>query len=446
MTSTTQQHRTASTPLALAVAAAFTASPALALDFHGYGRAGLSSNIDSGGEQTCFGSGADGHFTGRLADECDTYLEIGLGQELFSRNEQTFRFDSMVSYQALNQGNDYQAFDGTDDVTGVDFANESVNTNSDSPYAGGELALRQAYVSGKNVVEALPGATLWAGKRFYQRKDVHQLDLYYLNNSGYGAGIENIKAGPGTLSLAWVNFDKDQNGDSDAIVQNNKFDIRYALPVGGSTLEFVGIYGMADLTDAQEDAGMDDEDGTHLMVELSTGMMGGFNKLVLQYATDSLGESAFGNHGSSASLNEPWWDGTLKESYRILDHGVIELGNGFDLGYSALYQQGKTYGTGLAEEEPERTSFVLRPVYNWSTVSSTAVEIGYDNVQQPWMSKDMDLQKIAVAQQWSAGPGYWARPVIRFYAASYFGDQAENARGDGIEGDIRVGAQLEAWW
>lgn len=415
-------------PLAAAIAAAALATPALAVDFHGYARAGLSSNLNSGGEQTCFGSGANGHYVGRLADECDTYAELAFGDQLFSQDGKTFRFDSMVSYAANLQGNDYQAYVGSD---------------PGNPYGGGEVALRQLYVSANNVIGFLPGATLWGGKRYYQRHDIHQLDIFYLNNSGYGGGIENISAGPGKLSLAVINFDKQEN---DQAVQNNKFDVRYALPLGGSTLTLVGIYGMADLTDQQEAAGIDDEDGTFFTAELATGFMGGFNKFVVQYATDSLGESAFNNQGGNASLNAPYYNGNLKESWQIINHGVIKLGGGFDLGYSALYAEGETYGA-INQEKPERLSLVVRPVYNWNTITSTALELGYLDEHQPYNDEAATLQKVAVSQQWSAGPGYWARPVIRTYAAAFFGDQAENARGgEGVDGDIQVGLQVEAWW
>jgi len=83
-------------PLAAAVTAAIMATPAIAVEFHGYARSGLSTNTSSGGEQTCFGSGANGHFVGRLADECDTYAELAFGDQLFSQDGKTFRFDSMV--------------------------------------------------------------------------------------------------------------------------------------------------------------------------------------------------------------------------------------------------------------------------------------------------------------------------------------------------------------
>ena len=57
-------------------------------------------------------------------------------------------------------------------------------------------------MQGKNLIEWLPGSTIWAGKRFYQRHDVHMIDFYYWDISGPGAGIENIDLGFGKLSLA----------------------------------------------------------------------------------------------------------------------------------------------------------------------------------------------------------------------------------------------------
>ncbi|MDG5500583.1 maltoporin LamB [Marinobacter sp. BGYM27] len=413
-------------PLTAAIATIAFTTPAAALDFNGYARAGASTNLNSGGEQTCFGSGAGGHYVGRLADECDTYAEIGLGDELYNENGKSFRFDSMVSYGANNQGNDFQSYSYNNDGGGYD---------------GGDTSLRQLYISGKNVVDLFPGATLWAGKRYYQRHDVHQLDLYYLNNSGYGGGVENISAGPGQLSLAFTNHD---NKDGTELVQNNKFDVRYAFPVGSSTLTLVGIYGMADLTDQQEDAGLDDEDGYFLTTELASGFMGGFNKFVLQYGADSMGFDAFENGGGGRIANNNT-SGYLQSSWRILDHGVIKLGGSWDLGYSALYQRGEAHDSSL--DDAERLSVVARPIYNWSAVSSTALEVGYDNVKSTGPSDKEDLQKVAIAQQWSAGEGYWARPVIRVYAAAFFGDQAEAARsGDGVDGDVQLGVQMEAWW
>lgn len=429
-------------PLAAAVTAALLSSPTFAVDFHGYARAGSSTNLGSGGEQTCLGNGASGHYVGRLADECDTYAEIGLGDELYNQDGQTFRFDSMVAYSAGNQGNDYQALDGSGNINSVDFAGTDVSKNSSNPYGGGDISLRQLYVSGTNVIESLPGATLWVGKRYYQRHDVHHLDFYYLNDSGYGAGVENIKAGAGQLSVAYLNHDI---GTDEGFVQNNKLDVRYAFPVASSTLTLVGIYGMADLTDQQEAAGIPDENGYFLTAELATGVMGGFNKFVLQYGADSMGFGAF-EAGGGGRVDNTNVAGYLDSSWRILDHGVVKLGGNWEMGYSALYQQGKPQDS--AQDDAKRFSVVVRPVYNWTNIMSTAIEAGYDDVTYNGVNaQSQNLQKIAVAQQWSAGSGYWARPSIRVYAASFFGDRAEAARsGDGIDGDLQIGAQFEAWW
>ncbi|MEO9524859.1 maltoporin LamB [Marinobacter alexandrii] len=428
-------------PLAAAVTAAVMATPAIAVDFHGYARAGASTNLNSGGEQTCFGNGAVGHYVGRLADECDTYAEIGLGDELFSQDGATFRFDSMIAYSTNQQGNDYQALDGANNISGIDFATEEVTRNSSNPYGGGDLALRQLYVSANNVIESLPGATLWAGKRFYQRKDIHQLDLFYVSNSGYGAGVENIKAGAGRLSVAYTNSDNSENDD---IVQNNKIDVRYSFPLaGGNNLELIGIYAMADLTDQQEDAGFDDQDGYFFTAELSSGVMGGFNKFAVQYGADSMGftnaENASG--GRVANNNA----GYFESSWRVLNHGVIKLGSGWDLGHSVVYERAESHDA--SADDGERLSIVARPVYNWTNVMSTAIEVGYSETDRPWFDDSQDLGKFAIAQQWQAGPGYWARPVIRAYAATFFGDEAEAARsGEGVDGDVQIGAQIEAWW
>ncbi|WP_097458800.1 maltoporin LamB [Mangrovitalea sediminis] len=430
-------------PLTTAIAAAMLTTQAAAVDFHGYARSGLSTNLSNGGEQTCLG----GKLSGRLGDECDTYAELALGQELYNKDDQSFRIDSMVSLNAPNQGNDYQAFTGTNTVTGVDFNNNTTTTASSSPYSGGELALRQLYVSGKNVVALFPGATLWAGKRYYQRHNIDQIDFYYLNDSGYGAGVENITAGVGKLSVAWMNNDTTQKDafNNNNIVQNNKLDVRYAFPVSSdSTLDLAAIYGMADRTQLQKTDGLGNKNGFFLSSELSTNIMGGFNKFVLQYGQDSMGDAAYYTSGGTSSnyLSA----GSLKHSWRVIDHGVIALSGPLQMGYSAMYEKGKANGT-ATKEDPATTSVVVRPVYSWTNVSSTALELGYSSVENTGSTSSADLEKVTLAQEWQAGPGFWARPVIRAYVTSFFGNVAKDAQNkQGVDGDIQVGVQMEAWW
>ncbi len=67
-------------PLAVAVAAGVMSAQAMAVDFHGYARSGIGWT-GSGGEQQCFQTtGAQSKY--RLGNECETYAELKLGQEV----------------------------------------------------------------------------------------------------------------------------------------------------------------------------------------------------------------------------------------------------------------------------------------------------------------------------------------------------------------------------
>lgn len=136
-------------PLAVAVAAGVMSAQAMAVDFHGYARSGIGWT-GSGGEQQCFQTtGAQSKY--RLGNECETYAELKLGQEVWKEGDKSFYFDTNVAYSVAQQ-NDWEATDP---------------------------AFREANVQGKNLIEWLPGSTIWAGKRFYQRHDVHMIDFYY---------------------------------------------------------------------------------------------------------------------------------------------------------------------------------------------------------------------------------------------------------------------------
>ena len=85
---------------------------------------------------------------------------------------------------------------------------------------------------------------LWAGKRFYQRHDIHMNDFYYWDISGPGAGVENIDLGFGKLSVAATRNTEDKGAftyyydhakkawvserDKKKDVYNDVFDIRLA--------------------------------------------------------------------------------------------------------------------------------------------------------------------------------------------------------------------------
>jgi maltoporin len=118
-----------------------------------------------------------------LGNENDTFADIQLGQEVYNKNNQTFYVDSMFSMTS-GQKRDWENTKGDD----ADFALRQLNVQAKNLFGGNE--------------------TLWAGKRYYQRHDIHISDTYYWDVSGAGAGIENIEVGPGKLLAAYNNKSK----------------------------------------------------------------------------------------------------------------------------------------------------------------------------------------------------------------------------------------------
>lgn len=139
--------KNAKTRIATAIAASFIALSANAVDFHGYARSGIGWT-SGGGEQTAFTVNGGGSKY-RLGNEAETYAEFKLGQELFNEGNKSIYLDSNLAY-SVNQQGDWE---------------------TTTP------ALREINVQFKNFLDSLPDATLWAGKRFYQRHDVHLNDL-----------------------------------------------------------------------------------------------------------------------------------------------------------------------------------------------------------------------------------------------------------------------------
>ena len=137
---------------------------------------------------------------GRLADECDTYAELALSQEVFNKGNNKFTVNTLVAYGT----NDSDASDPQYDYQGNSWQGESGGQGS--AWSGQRLSFREAWAG----YEMPSGIQLWAGKRFYQRKDIHIMDFYYLNNSGTGFGVENIPVGNlGSVSVALLKSQTD---------------------------------------------------------------------------------------------------------------------------------------------------------------------------------------------------------------------------------------------
>ncbi len=425
------------TSLGLAVAAGLLSTQAMAVDFSGYARSGIGFS-GKGGDQQCFQTtGAGSKY--RLGNECETYAELKLGQELWKQGDKSFYFDTNVAY-SVSQDNDWESTDP---------------------------AFREANVKGKNLIDWLPGSTLWAGKRFYQRHDVHMIDFYYWDISGPGAGLEDVDLGFGKLSMA-VTRSTEAGGSygyiasqrNEVATTNNTFDVRVAgLETNpGGVLELGVDYGRADTRKGYSLAEGATKDGVMITAEHTQSIYSGYNKFVVQYATDSMTDSGTGNvtgkaQGSSINNNG--------HMIRVIDHGAIDFNDTWSMMYVAMYQNtdrnnnnGTTWYT-----------VGVRPMYKWTPIMSTLLEVGYDNVKSQRTGDRNDQYKITLAQQWQAGSSIWSRPAIRLFTTyanwnekwGYNTDSGVNnglAMNDtstttysrGKNSEVAFGVQMEAWW
>ena len=433
-------------PVAVAVAAGIMSAQAMAVDFHGYARSGIGWT-GSGGEQQCFqATGAGSKY--RLGNECETYAEIKLGQEVWKEGDKSFYFDTNVAYSVAQQ-NDWEATDP---------------------------AFREANVQGKNLIEWLPGSTIWAGKRFYQRHDVHMIDFYYWDISGPGAGIENIDLGFGKLSLAATRsqeaggsyiFTSNDIYSKYKDTANDVFDVRLAgLETNPDGVLELGVdYGRANKTDGYSFADGATKDGWMFTAEHTQSMLKGYNKFVVQYATDAMTTQGKGLSQGSFTGNDYDKDAEIGavdnkinnngDMWRVLDHGAISLGEKVDLMYVGMYQN-------IDRDDGNGTKWWtvgVRPMYKWTPIMSTLMEVGYDNVKSQKTGDTNNQYKITLAQQWQAGDSIWSRPAIRVFATyakwdekwgydngiAYKDTSAKTySRGDNDEWSF--GAQMEIWW
>ncbi len=325
------------------------------------------------------------------------------------------------------------------------------------------------------------GSSIWVGKRYYQRRDVHMLDFYYLNNSGPGAGIENLTLGGQKLSLAITrNIAASEGSEDDKPAQTN-LDLRLAnmdLPALGK-LEAVYIYGMAPSTGARSgDDRWEELSGHQLSLILGQDISkSNSNTVVAQYGTGLFGGdvvsrsstlSSFGAWGSQAiakgsdSLRKARMSSS---TLRVFDDFVAKFGQGLSLGGLALYQR-VNFGSSVAADgtkaaDLSELSLGVRPILHWHPTWDLAFEAGFSSISKAYATtaegstateyKDAQLRKLTIAPQANFSPTFFGRPSLRLFLthASWNNDSKGKIGGRLYAKETQgfsTGAQFETWW
>jgi maltoporin len=413
-------------PMALAIAASGAAWADAGHDedgFHGYFRVGAgTTSAGSHGPQSCYGLGGN-TMKYRFGNECDAYVEGGYTKEIAKSDG--------VSYVATVWANAY---------------------SPKSDFGDAKLNVLKAYVEAKNL-DFLNGGTAWVGKRFYNRPDIHMLDLQYINFNGTGGGLDRINAGPGKFSYAFFK-DNDANafdasgkllGTTAATRQNLMYQ---DVPVNPN--------GSIDVAASIITAQGDDQLGkVHNGWQISAfhkqdKVFGGANTVGVQYGVGpgtgiGVGNDRIGASGSTLL-------GSDVTRLRVFDSLWIQPAWNFGMEMVALMQRDKSDAGGSSTW----TTLGVRPVYALNQNFKLVTDIGTDRVTSPNGGAAQRLTKITFAPTISAGPGLWARPELRAFVT--YGKWNEAARAsvnaannsgpvynNGTSG-TSYGFQVEAWF
>jgi maltoporin len=417
---------------AAALALALTASPASALDFHGYLRSGIGGNSNGGG-QVCF-SLPGTPYKYRLGNECETYGELEFQQSLYK------------------------------DKSGVEFTYGlmlGLNTPSAQDYEGigGAIALRQSWVGAKNLPILPAGSMLWVGKRYYDRNDVHIIDFFYWDVSGPGAGLEGINPGVGKLSFAVF---QSKNGDQKQIWRP---DVRWtAIPVGFGALDLgLSLFYTSDQKSVE--AANRAKASPWFTIQHQAPIFGGNNKLAFQIGTGSAAPMSGYPANDAPSSNQMW---------RIVEHLMFQPTGQISGSFVFEYEDAKMrYNSANIYNNHKSWSVGVRPAYSFNDWFKLTAELGYQTIT----SKDpadtglkgdaLSLTKLTIAPTFTppAGPGgiFWTRPEVRFFVTYAAWNKAAQAQGmfgqaacttggtsTGVMGcdtnGLTIGAQVESWF
>jgi maltoporin len=433
--------------LAAAVLAAAFAMPAQAdftpnANFNGYMRSGVMHG------NSAFGSKTDTVKLGRLGNENDTFMEFGLGADVAKVDDVTYSVYGMIAHGGDGNETDW-------------------NTN---------LSCRQAWAGAKNLL-GQGDDFLWIGKRYYKREDIHILDEYYYNVSGTGVGLENVVLGPGKISLAWTRNDKDakkdkvniysmkseykykglkDDGNKPAKVKVNTYDVRYEFPVwDGASLQLGSTYLEAekDKNGSYRTYTIEKEnsigDGLNLSAELNIGLLGGFNKTVVQSFSGSSAADVHYGTGSSVYYDEG-------QGWRLINWGDVHFTKEFGMFHVVQY----AHSSGFKSYDSERSvNLVVRPYYQLTKMTKLLAEVGWfadkktantdDKGVQSYVSKHGSKYTLAYAISPDAS-NFWSRPEFRFYVShvSVSDNMSIGHTNEWVRqtSDNMFGAQVEAWW
>lgn len=404
-------------------------------DYFGYVRAGYGVDEDGTSQSRFIAPGAPAAY--RLGNENDTYMETGFSWYHLNEDKadpEVFGTHFLLAYSTLDKN------------TGISLEGDS-----------GAVSLREVYATARNIFAGNPGATFWAGQRFYRRHDVHINDFWWLDMSGYGGGLENYDAGWARVSFAWIGGTTDKfTGGNDYIgdledTDKNNLDLRFNdIDLGIGKGNFWLNYSKYKLS------------ATELDLVSETGWSSGFwlvsdvneaftNTAVIQYGTSVAANFNSFSPSLRTSIGGDIPEGTRVEDqrrFRLMDVMDFDLGDRWSMQAVAIYQHDDL---GLAENTDFKWySLGIRPVYSFTELYNLAVEAGYDYTELE-TGEEGGLLKMTAAAEITPEIGFFSRPALRFFLTyAKWSDEFRGLIGGKTQVEdtsgFSMGMQFESWW
>ncbi len=300
---------------------------------------------------------------------------------------------------------------------------------------------------------------LWAGRRYYQRKQIDINDYFWLNTAQgahVGAGLEDLGLGSGKLDFAIMNYEDSavvslKDPAVNKTLHSRLAELRYRDIVLSDELK---LSSWLSYTNRPEDPelGYKAEAGRGAALWLDFKLGGSSNSLAAIYRQ---GLGIVQGTTDARPIRENSGSG-----YKLDEAVLMELSNSYQLdtsAYSLLFlalthkEATGVTPAGSNSDEVTWNSVGARPVFYLSEFQSLAVELGYDQVKNGLTGKDGSVSKETVAWQFTKEKSAGARPMIRLFAThAQWSSDFKGLVGGSTYKDKTAGwsggVQTEVWW
>lgn len=401
------------------------AAPKL-IEWHGYLRSGFGVNAKGGDQDAFQAPGAYSKY--RLGNETEVYGDFELDANWVNPDHSDAWFKTAVKLSILAPRN------STFDLLTA-------------------IGIREGYAEAGKVLASHPEVTFWAGQRYYRRRDVHIIDFFFNDMSGYGAGFQELKVGDkATLSIAYlggsVELAMGEIPSDLGRFTKNTLDVRLSdIPVGPGSLELwliptVEVAGT--LPDGTTPAGL--HSGLGGGAFYFTPMMGGFNEISAEFGFGGAANLSTSLDRTIAS------DGWLA---RLVERATVQASPNLSMMWTGVVQLDNRNGAANGSGGNLWISAGARPVYCFTKYTGIAVEGGVDIVKAeapPGTTVDTGfVGKLTIAPMIRPGMDFWARPELRAYVTTAFWNNAVKGAVGGAafardNVGLAAGVQMESWW